>query len=217
MRKTGLALALALISGVALAGPTRYVTSDLQIDMRSGPTTQHRIVKFLGSGEAVESVEANTEGWTLVRTRGGDEGWVLSRYLENSPGYKEQLERATGNVTRLQQEVQQLRTKLGEETQRAKTAESRGAELSTANDQMKQQLTEAGRGLALSQENKELKLQLVDAQRDIQELKSEVVRLGDRSQRDWFVTGAAVVFAGFIVGIVVTRIRWQRKSTWGNL
>lgn len=215
--KTGLAFALVLISGIAFAGPTRYVTSDLQIDMRSGPTTQHRILKFLDAGEAVESLEANTDGWTLIRTRGGEEGWVLTRYLQNGPGYKEQLERATASVDRLQQDVQQLRKTVGEERQRANTAEARGAELSTANEQMKQQLAEAGRGLALSQENKDLKQRLVDAQREIQDLKTEVNRLGDRSQRDWFVTGAAVVFAGFIVGIVVTRIRWQRKSSWGNL
>jgi SH3 domain protein len=96
-------------------------------------------------------------------------------------------------------------------------AQARIAELTTGNEQMKQQLGDAARGLTLSNENRDLKKQIVDLQREIQDLHNETQRLNDRGRRDWFVIGALVVSGGFIAGLIVPRIRWRKKSSWNSL
>lgn len=218
MKQLGLIPVLLLMASLAFAGPTRYVSDDLEITLRSGPTTQHRIVKMLNSGTPLEVLEVSEDqGWARVRTRDGQDGWVLNRYLLNVPAARDRLEKATADLARAQEELKQLRGNLGSESQRLAAAQAQVAELTTTRERLEKQLAAAGRGLTLSEENQNLKKQIVDLQREIELLQNETERLGDRSQRDWFVTGASVVFAGFIAGIVVTRIRWRKRSGWGSL
>lgn len=217
MKFLPLVLALLIASAGAAAAPTRYVTEELEITLRSGPTTSHRIVKMLVSGSPLEVLENLEDGWSRVRTRDGTEGWVLTRYLVNTPSARDRLEAASGSFAKAQQDLQAVKQNLAAESQRLAEARAQVAELSTANERMKQQLSEAGRGLALSEENKDLRKQVVDLQREIETLQNETARLRDRSERDWFVAGAAVFFGAFLVGIVVTRIRWRRKSSWSSL
>jgi SH3 domain protein len=185
--------------------------------MRSGPTNNHRIIRMLNAGTRLEVLENAEDGWSLVRTSAGAEGWVLSRYLANSPSARDRLSTAETSLAQARQELQSLKQNLGGESQRLAAAQAELAQVSTANAQMKQQLAEAARGVAMAGENRELKKQVVDLQREIELLQNEAERLSDRSQRDWFITGALVIFAGFLTGIIVTRIRWRRKSSWSSL
>lgn len=214
-----LAISLSFIAVTTTwAAPVRYVSDELQITLRSGPTNGHRILKMVDAGSALEVLEQNEDGWARVRLRdGGAEGWVLERHLSGSPSARDRLAAATAKLQQTQQELSSLKQNLSAGNQQLGTAQAQLAELSTANERMKLQLQEASRGLTLSDENRDLKKQIVDLQRQIELLQNEAQRLGDRSQRDWFVTGALVVFGGFLAGIIVTRIRWRKKSSWSSL
>lgn len=217
MKRLTLILILSLAAMTAWAAPTRYVTDELQITMRSGPTNGHRIIKMLDAGAPLEVLENSEDGWTRVRTGDGAEGWVLTRYLAGTRSARDRLASATTTLERAQQELQSLKQNLGTESQRLQAAQQQVAQLTTANEQMEKQLAEAARGVAMANENRDLKKQVVDLQREIEMLQNESERLRDRSQRDWFVAGALVVFAGFLSGIIVTRIRWRKKSSWSSL
>ena len=54
-------------------------------------------------------------------------------------------------------------------------------------------------------------------EQEIQLLKQENDSLGDRSARNWFMTGSVVVIISMLFGILLTRIRWRKKSSWGEL
>ena len=41
--------------------------------------------------------------------------------------------------------------------------------------------------------------------------------LKDRTARDWFMVGAGVVILGMIIGLIIPRIRWRKKSSWDSL
>lgn len=217
MKHLTLLCLLGLFSITAWAAPARYVTDELEINMRSGPTNNHRIVRMLDAGTRLEVLENAEDGWSLVRTSTGAEGWVLSRYLANAPSARERLSAAETSLAQARQELQSLKQNLGGESQRLAAAQAELAQVSTANEQMKQQLGEAARGVAMANENRDLKKSVVDLQREIEMLQNERERLQDRSQRDWFVAGSLVVFAGFLSGIIVTRIRWRKKSSWSSL
>ena len=72
----------------------------------------------------------------------------------------------------------------------------------------------ASSALAIDSENKELKGRVVSLERQLQTLQQENEGLKDRTARDWFMVGAAVVLLGIIVGLIIPRIRWRKKSSW---
>ncbi|MGB5260156.1 MAG: TIGR04211 family SH3 domain-containing protein, partial [Gammaproteobacteria bacterium] len=72
----------------------------------------------------------------------------------------------------------------------------------------------ASSALAIDSENKELKSRVVSVERQLQTLQQENESLKDRTARDWFMVGAAVVLLGIIVGLIIPRIRWRKKSSW---
>jgi SH3 domain protein len=218
VKRLVLAISLCLLTVTsAWAAPTRYVTDELQITLRTGPTNGHRILKMVHAGTPLEVLEQGAEGWARVRMRDGTEGWVLEQHLASTPSARDRLASATASLQKSQQELAELRQSLTGGSKQLAAAQAQIAELSTANERMKLQLQDASRGLTLSTENRDLKKQIVDLQREIEVLQNETQRLGDRSQRDWFVTGALVVFGGFLAGIIVTRIRWRKKSSWSSL
>jgi SH3 domain protein len=48
------------------------------------------------------------------------------------------------------------------------------------------------------------------------ELSETVAELTDSTRLDWFLRGGAVSLIAFIIGIVVTRIRWKKQDSWGS-
>jgi len=76
----------------------------------------------------------------------------------------------------------------------------------------------AKRPLELQRENAELKAQLVQEKDRYDKLaaESEVLK-SPLKDREWFTRGALVVVASMILGIVLTRIPWQRKKKWNQL
>ena len=83
----------------AYAAPA-WVTDQFEITLRSGPSTSNAIQLMLKSGARLEVLERNEEtGYSLVRTEGGTEGWVLNRYLMGEPRAREQLLTLSGQLT----------------------------------------------------------------------------------------------------------------------
>ena len=84
-----LILTLAGSSGLAIAQGEGTATTAYQLNMRTGPGTNHDIVTTLASNTPVilEARNADTS-WLLVRTQDGVfRGWLASLYLAYPPGY----------------------------------------------------------------------------------------------------------------------------------
>ena len=61
---------------------TKYVTANSGLNMRSGPSTNHSIIRKLSKGTAV-TVTATNNGWSKI-TVGGTEGYVSNEYLSDT-------------------------------------------------------------------------------------------------------------------------------------
>ena len=215
-------LALVLGPVTSAMAETRYVSDRLETQMRSGKGTQFRILRMLPSGTALEVLEVDQEnGYTRVRTPGGVEGWVLSRFLMKGQAARDQLADAEKKLARLELENRKLSASL-ENLQQAKgsTAAERD-QLVKENRRLSQELDEirrtASSALAIDAENKELKSRIVAYERRAQSLQQENEGLKDRTARDWFMVGAGVVILGMIIGLIIPRIRWRKKSSWDSL
>ena len=223
-RLTGLRLAvlvgLIALNTSALAKEV-WVTDEFEVMMRSGKGTNQRIIEQLKSGTRLEALEEDSAaGFTRVRTRSGKEGWVLSRYVQAVPTAKlrlptlnQQLQRAEEQSKELQQQVATLR----EEKQRL---QSQLSALQSDNRSLEGNLERITRlssdTIEIDSQNKQLRQRLVDAELELETLQADNARLDNRANREWFLVGGAVLTLGLLLGLILPRINWRRKSSWSD-
>jgi SH3 domain protein len=83
-------LAISIVGDAAIA-ESAWVSDRFEITLRSGPSTSNAIQLMIGSGAELEVLESDAEsGYSRVRTGGGTEGWVLTRYLMSEPAARDQ-------------------------------------------------------------------------------------------------------------------------------
>ena len=219
MNNARLLFLLALFVAGQAMGETRYVSDTLEITMRSGKGTSYGITRMLRSGTQVEVLDEDKKtGYTHVRTRSGKEGWVLSRFLMKTPAARDRLAGAEKQFAEMQLENRKLETTLASlKDEKVKLSKNLGS-LDSESRKVSQELAEikrtASSALAIDTENKELKTRVVSIERELQTLQQENEGLKNRTARDWFMVGAAVVLLGIIVGLIIPRIRWRKKSSW---
>ncbi len=216
-----IALALALTSAGAMA-ETRYVQDQLEITMRTGESTRNSIIRMLASGDRVELLQSNPDsGYSKVRTRDDTEGWVLTRFLMTEPAARQQLASLKVQAATLREEQGRLETEL--EGMRSENASLRD-QLSEMEERYRlasRELDEIRRAaadvLAVNENNKQLSQQITDVRQELDAMQAEADRLRRDSTRNWFMTGAGVAFGGLLLGLLIPRLRWRKRSSWGSL
>lgn len=217
-------LSLALILGVlgqAMAD-TRYVSDRLEIQMRAGKGNQFRILRSLPSGTPLEILEVDKQNqYSRVRAPDGVEGWVLNHLLMSGPSARDRLARAEKKLARLELENSKLKTSLAElHKAKGSTDKERNSfqkQASKLGQELERIRHTASSALAIDAENRELKSKIVGYERQSQSLLQENQSLKDRTARDWFMVGAGVILLGMIIGLIIPRIRWRKKSSWDSL
>jgi SH3 domain protein len=209
---------LLILSGNAVA-ETRYVSDTLEITMRSGKGTSFGITRMLRSGTPVEVLDIDKKsGYTQVRTNSGKEGWVLSRFLMKGQAARERLATAEKNLAELELENRKMTTATAALKEEKGALESNLSTLEGESRGVSQELAEirrtASSALAIDSENKGMKSRMVSLERQLQTVQQENETLKDRTARDWFMVGAAVVLLGIFVGLIIPKIRFRKKSSW---
>ncbi|MGD8977674.1 MAG: TIGR04211 family SH3 domain-containing protein [Gammaproteobacteria bacterium] len=205
MRTRFVVLLLCLLPAIAI-GETRFV--ELEVTMRSGQGTGYSIVRMVRSGSPVEVLETSAaSGYSRVRVAGGTEGWVLTRYLTDSPVGAEALVAARQRVDQLSRENRELI----EERNRLM---SEGDDLAGELQRLKELSADA---ISLEQTRQRLTAAVQRQEQTIEKLQAENAELKSTSGRDWFLAGAGVLVAGLLFGLILPRIRWQRRRKWNDL
>jgi SH3 domain protein len=198
-------LLLCLLPAAVLA-ETRFI--ELEVTLRSGQGTGFSIVRMVRSGTPVEVLEQNAgSGYSRVRVPGGTEGWMLSRYLTDSPVGAEALVAARQRVDQLSRENREL---IEERNRLMSEGDNISGELARLKDL-------SANAISLEESNQRLQVSLKRSEKTIEELRAENARLGSTSRRDWFLSGAGVLVAGLLFGLILPRIRWRRRRQWNDL
>jgi SH3 domain protein len=138
----GLALAALLLAAAGARAETNWVSDEVRLNLRTGPSNGYRIIATLETGDAVEVVSRG-DGWIEVRAE-GKSGWVPDGYLQAEPPARVKL-------SRLESETAELRSQ-------AKTLGEQSAQLKTDHEQLgareAEQRTELER---LTRDNMELR------------------------------------------------------------
>ena len=198
---------------------TAWVTDQFEITLRTGPSTSNAIRLSIPSGTRLEILERDPDsGYTRVRTDGGTEGWVISRYLMDEPSAREQLANLTRQLSSAAEEGTSLSSQLNAIRAEYREAEQQIASLEREKQALQNELDEirqtAANVLAIDSQNQELQEDLTNAEIRIDGLTEEVRALTSEANRNWFITGALVLFGGVILGLLLPKMRWQRRSRY---
>lgn len=215
-----IALALGLIFRTAVWAA--YVTDTFEITLRSGPSTSHKVLAMLRSGQAVEVLQKKDGGWALVRVLDGPakdkEGWVISRYLMERVPWEKQ-------AAQLRQENTAIKTSLTEsdsqwlryqtrEKELTETLEKTSRELEALKKEHQALREGAADYLKLKEEFDQMQEALAQSQALAKRLAQENESLRFSQNIRWFVAGALVLLCGWLIGVVMGR---QRRKKSGGL
>lgn len=220
MRLTSpLLCALLLLTTVVVQAQTqRYITDELELPMRTGASTQFRILRMLTSGTPVTLVDSDpASGYSRVRTTDGTLGFVPTRYLSDTPGLQQRLDAAEADLESLRTGSEQLNERLAAFNE----LEQQARALQEDNQRLSRELAHirdvSANAIALDERNQTLEEQVIGLERSLQLARQENEVLRDRSNQDWFMRGAGVLLAGLLTGLILPRLRSRRSSRWGEL
>lgn len=213
-----LGVALMMVAATAV-GQTLYVSDQLVITVRTGPSTENSIITNLVTGDAVEVLQANAEtGYTRVRIQSGVEGWVLGRYLVATPVSQDRLIIAESDLAEAQATVATLEGSVAMLAAELEVTGRRLDETETENASLTKELADLRAAsenvLSIRDQNESLRRRLNERNEEAELLAIDNDLLRSRATRDWFVAGGGVLLAGIIVGIIAPRLRRRRRSQW---
>ena len=215
-------LALLILSPlISSAETTRYVSDQLEITMRNGQGVKFAIKRVLTSGDRLDLIETDSSGYSKVRTIEGVEGWVLTRYLMNAPSVRNLVADSEQKVANLELELAETKEELQNLSTKVTTSDSKSMTIKETSQRLKKELDSlqitASSSIALHNENIQLKEKILQADLRMQGLVLENTSIKNSDSQSWFLSGVAVLLGGIILGLILPRLRLQRKNSWGNI
>ena len=202
---TGVLLLLSAIlsTSVFAENDIRYVTDELEITIHRKMNLNSDVVAQLKSGTPVRVLKINREeGYVMVATENEKVGWTLETFLLDEPVGRQKYQA-------LKKEYDQLRAEFDIQLQ------ERTAKLSA---ELKQVKNISKRPLELQKENQQLRDLLEKERAQIENIKQENRAFKSiHKDRQWFVTGAIIAIGSLVLGLIITKIPWRRRKSWGEL
>ncbi len=210
-------LTLLLLPGMQQAwGQTFYVADTVEITLRTGPSSGHRVTKMISSDEPLEVLEEQ-ENWLRVRTRKGDEGWVLKRYVSQETPKSVQIQKltkrneqlealsggASGQIDSLEKEKISLQEALA-------SIEKEHQELKDKHTTLE---SDAADVLTIKQQHAEAQEKLQKAEADLERISQENKELRNNTYLKWFLSGAGVVLGTWLIGYLMGRSRGRHQGS----
>jgi SH3 domain protein len=219
MRLVWLGVLGQLLLATTLYARTMYVSDVFEIVMRSDKSTQSKIIRLLPTGTSVEVIDETDDSWASIELPDGTTGYVLKRYLISRLPYRLTAESLREEVeeqkTRLATLTEQLTT-LQDEHQRLQQVstvrESQLAEITKNYEQLRQ---DASQYLQLKTNYTELQREYRQSEQQLVELNDAYVLLKKSRNLLWFLSGAGVMLAGWIIGMITERFRGRRRRQGG--
>lgn len=197
-----------------------YITDSLKVTLRTGPSTENKIIAVLYSGQIVEVL--NSEGdWSYVRLLEGGmsekEGWMLSQYLITRQPWELIVKSLKKENTLLKENEKKLTQALNQQ----KDLRIKLQDNTEAFNKLKKEYESLSKGstgyLKLKEKYDKAQSILETAQKDVQRLTEENKKLESLQSHKWFLTGALVLLSGLIIGLLIGRKQKKRKKPFYSI
>ena len=212
-------LACACAVGLGAWAETRYISDELRVPMRSGPSGEHRIIHWgLPSGTVLEVLDEDEAAqFTQVRTENGTEGWIPTQYLLTEPIAKDRLEQAQTEIERLRGLLAGDASRLTAELEEARNEAAHNAEAAVTVLELQEELSDIRRvsasAIATQEENLKLSEANAELRRERDDLMAQTDALRGKVELWWMVVGGGLVLAGLLIGIWLGS-RSRRRRSW---
>lgn len=221
MKITPALLIISFLFPHAVLAETLYVSDELQVAMRSGDTTAHRIIKFIKSGTPLEVIDSNDDdSFKLVKIPGGKQGWVEAKNLSSQPAAREQIAGLSRKVDSLRKNLGEREAEIKQLKQSLREAESKNQKLEQTSKNKIDELADlqriASRPVQLAREKQQLEIELGNAEQERDRALAENEQLADDSIKEWFMIGAGVTLVSLFIGLIIPSIRWRKKDSWSS-
>ncbi|MBT8373199.1 MAG: TIGR04211 family SH3 domain-containing protein [Deltaproteobacteria bacterium] len=191
-----------------------YVTDVLNLTLRSGPSTENKILVMVKSGRQVDILERGEE-WSLVKLANEKEGYVLNRYLQPNPTGRIRLEQLQITYDTIKQQEATLleeNTRFKNENEKLTAAiQSNEKMLKKLNGDYKKLKADSAEFLNLKSKHKQISGKLDAQTQRADALDAELSRIENNQYFKWFLAGSGVLLVGFVVGFASKRGR--RRSS----
>lgn len=193
-----------------------YVSEELTIPMRSGPTTSHRIVKFLTSGAQLKAFEESEDKKFIrvITAEDEKEGWVRVNQVMDHKSARERLPGLLKRISSLKEEVKTLKA---ETKSQEETIEKLNREIAGISEQLKELRLVSREPAAIAQKNRELTALIEKVNAENKTLIEQNTILSDENIKEWFMIGGGVALVSLFFGLIIPNFRWRRKKdSWGG-
>ncbi|MCB1865605.1 MAG: TIGR04211 family SH3 domain-containing protein [Chromatiales bacterium] len=212
----------ALLAAGQGSAATRYVTDDFKVTVRSGPSTEHRIVRMLGSGTAVSlDAQAEQDGYVRISTPDGKEGWILSHQLMEQPSARDRLAASQQRFDNADARIRAAEQKQADLQAEASALRSQSDQLQNEKARVQAELAElkatAENALAIAAERDRLRGEVAALEETTARANAARDALADATEQRWFLVGGGVLGAGILLGLLLPNLRKKRRESWDRL
>ncbi len=220
MKKILTAFFTLLCISTTVNAKTVYVTDTIKYTLRSSESNRSKILKMLPSGTALTVISNNAgTGYSKVRTSTGTEGFILTRHTINTPISRWYLNKANKKLETLQKEFDLAKKELDQLKGNNNQTLSSNQSLTKERDQLSTELNDlrqtAANAIQLKHQRDQLQERVISVERELQQVKRENQTLEDSTNQDWFLYGGILSLFGVILGFILPKLSWRRKtSNW---
>ncbi|KAE8176467.1 TIGR04211 family SH3 domain-containing protein [Photobacterium carnosum] len=188
-------LCFTLISPIANAEQTHYISDNLFTYLLKGPGSQYRIVGSVNAGSPVTLLEKDN-GYSRITDTKGRTGWIESKFISTDLALQERL-------PVLETELTTVKAKLVEALS---TNDNKHSDLNSALAQRNSQIS------TLETRNTQLQNELTIAQDEVRSLRAKIDTQKDDLLMKWFTYGGLVAGVGLLLGLLLPHITPRRRK-----
>ncbi|HVO85227.1 MAG TPA: TIGR04211 family SH3 domain-containing protein [Syntrophobacteria bacterium] len=209
-------LLLSCLPATATGAANMYVSdTTLETILRSGPGNNYRITASIQVGTAVSLLKEEAD-WAQVGMEDGRSGWIPRQYLSAQQPWRMTAEKLKKDKRELQSRTSRTEAvdrDLREETGALKKQlESERKELSTLRQEHEALKKGAAQYLQLKVAHDQLISELQQYRSQFDAMEKKYTSLSSSTAMEWFLTGAGVLFGGWLLGLFMARSRRRRAA-----
>lgn len=200
---------------------TVFVADDLNLSLRNSANIHGKVLKSLPTGTPLTLIDKQSKGEFIhVRLIDGTEGYIKSSYTKKQPPALDPKDTAGKTIALLQSDNAALRTELNTLKDSLTPGTTLEKSLATERDELARELNDlkktAASSFQLKNDHDQLQERFVNVERELQQFKLENQALKDTASQDWFLYGGLLSLAGVILGFILPKLSFRRKSGWDS-
>jgi len=162
-----------------------YVSDDIGVVLRSGPTNRYRVTGKIAAGTPITILQSDTANDSSeVRVANGDTGWIQTDYITDQPTIRAKYQQLLEENVQLKQQVDELAQDIADKDN-------------------------------IIQLNNNLQQQVSELQNEADTLRQQTALQKDRFHKDVFYAGALVLLFGMFLSWVLSRFSRKKRQSPG--